>query len=73
VVVRLSQGGGRLRFGVSDDGVGFDPASTGRGSGLQNIADRAEALAGRVEVSSSPGHGTVVGGWLPSSPVERAP
>jgi signal transduction histidine kinase len=73
VVVALSHSSGRLQFGVNDDGVGFEPASTGRGSGLQNIADRAEALSGRVEVSSSPGHGTVVNGWLPSSPVERAP
>jgi signal transduction histidine kinase len=73
VVVRLWHDEGRLRFGVSDDGVGFDPMSTSRGSGLQNIADRAEALGGCVEVRSSPGHGTVVSGWLPSSTVERAP
>lgn len=73
VVVTLSHGGGRLRFGVNDDGIGFEAASTGRGCGLQNIADRAEALGGRVEVSSSPGQGTVVNGWLPSSPVEAAP
>jgi signal transduction histidine kinase len=73
VVVTLSHGGGRLWFGVNDDGIGFEAASTGRGCGLQNIADRAEALGGRVEVSSSPGHGTVVNGWLPSSPVEAAP
>jgi signal transduction histidine kinase len=73
VVVRISHDGGRLGFAVNDDGIGFDPASTGRGSGLQNIADRAEALGGHVRVSSSPGHGTMVTGWLPSSPAESAP
>src|SRR5215472_14635669 len=73
VVVALSLSADRLQFGVDDDGVGFDPASTRRGAGLQNMADRAEALGGFVEVRSSPGNGTRVSGWLPSSPVERAP
>ncbi len=31
----LSNGEGELRFEVRDDGVGFDPASTGYGTGLQ--------------------------------------
>jgi signal transduction histidine kinase len=73
VVVTLSQSVDRLRFDVEDDGAGFDVSSTSRGSGLQNMADRAEALGGCVEVSSSPGRGTLVSGWLPASPVERAP
>jgi signal transduction histidine kinase len=73
VVLTLSQSVDRLQFGVDDDGVGFDVASTRRGAGLQNMADRAEALGGFVEVRSSPGIGTRVSGWLPSSPVERAP
>jgi signal transduction histidine kinase len=73
VVLTLSQSVDRLQFGVDDDGVGFDVASTSRGSGLQNMADRAEALGGFVEVRSTPGSGTLVRGWLPSSPVDRAP
>ena len=55
----------QLTFSVSDDGRGFDPASNGRGSGLQGIADRLGALEGEVTVESSPGRGTTVSGWLP--------
>ncbi len=55
----------QLTFSVSDDGRGFDPASNGRGSGLQGIADRLGALEGEVTVESSPGRGTTVSGLLP--------
>jgi len=66
VVVRLVDRAGRLRFSVEDDGVGFDPASTTWGAGLQNMADRAEALGGRLRASSAPGGGTAIAGWLPA-------
>jgi signal transduction histidine kinase len=72
VVVMISLSADRLQFGVDDDGIGFDQAATRRGAGLQNMADRAQALGGFVEVHSSPGNGTRVRGWLPASPVERA-
>jgi len=49
---------------IIDDGRGFDPASLaarqGDGFGLQSMRERAEALGGRLEVSSPPGHGTRV-------------
>ena len=61
----LSNGGGVLRFEVRDDGVGFDPASTGYGSGLQGIADRLAALEGSVEIRSAVGRGTTVTGHVP--------
>ena len=63
--VTLSDGDGRLRFEVSDDGVGFDAASRSYGSGLQGIADRLAALDGEIEIRSSPGAGTTVAGVLP--------
>jgi signal transduction histidine kinase len=63
--VMLSDGYGRLRFEVSDDGVGFDPAGSSHGSGLQGIADRLAALDGEIEVSSTPGSGTTVAGAIP--------
>jgi signal transduction histidine kinase len=63
--VRLAVGDGRLRFEVVDDGHGFDPATTGYGSGLQGIADRFAALGGSVEVASAPGRGTKVVGEVP--------
>ena len=63
--VVLSNGEGVLRFEVRDDGVGFDPASTGYGTGLQGIADRLAALEGSVEIRSAPGEGTTVTGSVP--------
>jgi signal transduction histidine kinase len=41
---------------VSDDGIGG--AAAGGGSGLRGLADRVEALGGRLTVSSPPGRGT---------------
>ena len=64
-VVELSDGDGRLRFGVTDDGAGFDPSTTSPGTGLQGIADRLAALGGEIEVRSAPGEGTSVMGSLP--------
>ncbi len=55
----------QLTFSVTDDGLGFDPASTNHGTGLQGIADRLGALEGEVTVESTPGRGTVVSGRLP--------
>ncbi len=54
-----------LSFRVEDDGCGFDPATTPRGSGTQNITDRVEALDGTVTISSTPGEGTVLAGEIP--------
>jgi signal transduction histidine kinase len=63
--VRLSMDDGRLSFAITDDGRGFDPSIAPSGSGLQNMADRLAALGGSLEVSSTPGQGTTVAGWLP--------
>ena len=67
-IVRLRQDGGHLVFSVSDDGRGFDPAATPRGAGLQNMADRLEALGGEVLIESAPGRGTLVTGRIPTVP-----
>jgi signal transduction histidine kinase len=65
VELRLEEGEGQLIFAVRDDGRGFDPAATPKGSGLTNIADRLAALGGGVEVRSRPGEGTEVRGRIP--------
>jgi signal transduction histidine kinase len=65
VVVRLDRGEGELAFSVSDDGRGFQPASAKRGSGLQNLADRLEALGGTLEVDAAPGAGATIRGRIP--------
>ncbi|HEX6330479.1 MAG TPA: GAF domain-containing sensor histidine kinase [Actinomycetota bacterium] len=65
VDVELRHDDGRLSFEVRDDGVGFDPSSARRGSGLQGMADRLEAIGGALEVRSRPGLGTIVAGRVP--------
>jgi signal transduction histidine kinase len=62
VELRATDGG--LAFTVQDDGVGFENTAK-RGSGLTNMQDRVDALGGRIDVRSAPGHGTVIAGWLP--------
>jgi signal transduction histidine kinase len=65
--IRLAQVNGTLTFEVADDGIGFDPAVTGHGSGLQGIADRLAALGGELDVRSAPGSGATIAGRLPIS------
>jgi signal transduction histidine kinase len=43
---------------VSDDGVGFDPATRRAGFGVLGMEERARLLGGRLEVHSAPGEGT---------------
>jgi signal transduction histidine kinase len=66
VTVTLAADDGEVLFTVSDDGVGFDPATARRGSGLTNMSDRLSALGGTVEIRSAPGEGTTVSGRLPA-------
>jgi signal transduction histidine kinase len=58
--VRLQRRGSDAVLEVSDDGVGFDPATVVRGSGLIGMAERAAALGARLEVRSRPRGGTSV-------------
>jgi signal transduction histidine kinase len=48
---------------VADDGIGG--AGPGGGSGLRGLADRVEALGGRLTVSSPPGRGTTLRAQFP--------
>jgi signal transduction histidine kinase len=56
---------GLLRFEVKDAGEGFDVEAMTAGSGMNNMADRLDALGGRLDVASGPGSGTVVRGEIP--------
>ena len=56
----------RLEFAVTDDGIGFTPHLRCDGHGLVDLSDRIGALGGRIAVSSTPGAGATVSGWLPS-------
>jgi signal transduction histidine kinase len=63
VQVRISRDNGLARVEVADDGIGgADPT---QGSGLRGLADRVEALAGRFEVTSTSGAGTVIRAEIP--------
>ena len=61
--VRVAHVDGCARVEVQDDGVGG--AHLDGGSGLRGLRDRVETLAGRLEVTSPPGHGTLVFADLP--------
>ena len=63
--LRVSAVNSHLSFEVTDDGLGFDPAATAHGTGLQGMAARVEALGGSIEIRSRPGHGTTVAGRIP--------
>lgn len=54
---------GLLRVAIEDDGIGG--ADVARGSGLRGLADRVEALGGRLDVSSPAAGGTVLRAELP--------
>jgi signal transduction histidine kinase len=70
-IVRLTNGEGELAFEVIDDGRGFDPASSGYGTGLQGMVDRLSALGGGLDVRSAPGTGTTIAGRLPFEGPDR--
>ena len=63
--VTLAQANGRLTFEIADEGRGFDVASARRGTGLQGMADRLEAIGGELRIDSAPGRGTRVLGNIP--------
>ena len=68
-IVRLSLVGGELTFEIQDDGPGFDPDTVSRGMGIDIMQDRIDALDGTLEISSTPGSGTIITGRLQSPPV----
>jgi signal transduction histidine kinase len=61
--VELARAGDQIVVEVVDDGVGG--ADTERGTGLRGLADRVEALGGRLRVWTPRGGGTRVRAELP--------
>lgn len=61
--IRAQRHNGLLVVEVEDDGIGG--ANVSSGSGLRGLADRVEALGGRLSVDSPPGGGTRVLGEIP--------
>jgi len=67
--VSLDSTDGAVAVEIADDGVGG--ATLGGGSGLRGLADRIEALGGRLTLTSPPGGGTRVRAELPLRPGAR--
>ncbi|HEX7289831.1 MAG TPA: histidine kinase [Conexibacter sp.] len=57
---------GELRLRVRDHGPGLADGGRARGTGIANMRDRLGALGGEVELTSVPGAGTLVRGWVPT-------
>jgi signal transduction histidine kinase len=52
-----------LVLAIADDGIGG--AAIGGGTGLRGLADRIEALGGKLTISSPPGRGTTIRAEIP--------
>ena len=63
VRIEMAEAGSALRVTVSDDGPGG--ADPGRGTGLMGLADRVEALGGRMDIVSPAGAGTTLHATIP--------
>jgi signal transduction histidine kinase len=61
--IAVTQLNGQVEVEVVDDGVGG--ADTERGSGLRGLADRVEALEGRLRIWSPDGGGTRLRAEIP--------
>jgi signal transduction histidine kinase len=72
IAISITRDDGVLRFSVRDDGVGFDAAASGGGTGLAGIRDRLAVFGGDATVESAPGKGTVVRGRVPITEVRTA-
>jgi signal transduction histidine kinase len=66
VTITVARGDRALRVVVTDDGTGG--ADLARGSGLVGLKDRAEALGGRLMVTSPAGAGTTIEVQIPWTP-----
>jgi signal transduction histidine kinase len=74
VIVYLRADDGQVETRISDDGIGFDAATTGeltsRGHyGLAGMRERVELAGGSYRLISAPGYGTVVLARVPSQRV----
>src|SRR5262249_38929308 len=76
ITVSVRVDSSRLLLSVRDDGRGFDVdealqrAATGHHLGLSGMRERVEALGGRLEMDSVPGHGAEIRASVPLTPEE---
>jgi len=60
VAIVLQNKNGYFELQVSDNGVGIDPARNFSGFGMKNFQQRAQAVGGKIEISSEKNKGTRV-------------
>lgn len=58
VTVQMGVHNNRLVLIVADDGIGFETENSDNGNGLGNMQKRADAMLGRLQITSQPGKGT---------------
>jgi len=63
--IEMSDSDRTLSFLVVDAGPGFDMGRSDMGSGLENMADRLDAVGGTLDVQSAEGESTRVSGKIP--------
>jgi signal transduction histidine kinase len=72
VWIEITEDDEAVTVSVSDDGGGFDPASTAGGYGLVGMRERVELVAGELLVDSAHGKGTLVRAKVPARHEESA-
>jgi signal transduction histidine kinase len=65
VTIWLDETGGEVRFGVEDNGRGFDHTTAPKGRGLTNIADRLATVGGTLTIDTTQDAGTRITGGIP--------
>ncbi len=60
VTIKIQVHSHRLSLTITDNGVGFEPASPGHGNGLNNLRSRAAQIGGNLSVRSTVGGGTTI-------------
>ena len=66
IQVRVATSRRQLRIEIADDGRGG--ATERKGSGLEGLRDRVEAIGGRFEIDSPAGNGTRIAAIVPATP-----
>ncbi len=65
VVIAINLYNNKLHLSVRDNGKGFDSSTIRYGNGLNNMAERAQSLQGKLTRQSAPGQGTEIVAELP--------
>ena len=60
IMVQIMQDTDSIGFTVQDDGCGFDPSATTKGTGLQNVRTRVASFGGNIQIDTKAGEGTEI-------------